>query len=57
MNQIAQQVAEGDSLLLWGNTALSGADADLIGATVYDVLAGTITPEQWCEDMETIFGK
>ena len=40
---------------MWGNTALSGDDATLIGDTVYDVLAGTITPEQWCEDMETIF--
>ena len=57
MNQIAEQVATGDSLLLWGNTALSGEDATLIGDTVYDVLAGTSTPEQWCEDMETIFAK
>ena len=57
MNQIAEQVAVGDSLLLWGNTALSGDDATLIGDTVYDVLAGTCTPEQWCEDMETIFDK
>ncbi len=57
MNQIAEAVATGDSLLLWGNTALSGDDATLIGDTVYDLLAGTITPEQWCEDMETIFAK
>ena len=57
MNQIAEQVATGDSLLLWGNTALSGDDATLIGDTVYDLLAGTCTPEQWCEDMETIFNK
>ena len=57
MNQIAAAVSAGDSLLLWGNTALSGDDATLIGDTVYDVLAGKITPEQWCEDMETIFGK
>ncbi len=57
MNQIAEAVSTGDSLLLWGNTALSGDDATLIGDTVYDVLAGKITPEQWCEDMETIFAK
>jgi len=57
MNQIAEAVAQGDSLLLWGNTALSGDDATLIGDTVYDVLSGKITPEQWCEDMETIFGE
>ena len=57
MNQIAEQVAVGDSLLLWGNTALSGEDSALIGDTVYDMLAGKITPEQWCEDMETIFAK
>ena len=57
MNQIAEQVAVGDSLLLWGNTALSGDDATLIGDTVYDVLAGKITPEEWCDDMETIFAK
>ena len=55
MNQIAAQVAEGESLLLWGNTALSGDDATLIGQTVYEVLAGESTPEQWIEDMETIF--
>ena len=55
MNQIAEAVAQGESLLLWGNTALSGDDATLIGDTVYDVLAGKSTPEQWCEDMETIF--
>ena len=55
MNQIASQVAEGDSLLLWGNTALSGDDASLIGDTVYDLLAGKITPEEWCDEMETIF--
>ena len=55
MNQIAAQVAEGDSLLLWGNTALSGDDASLIGDTVYDLLAGKITPEEWCDEMETIF--
>ena len=57
MNQIAAAVANADTILLWGNTALSGDDATLIGDTVYDVLAGTITPEQWCEDMETIFSK
>ena len=57
MNQIAEQVANGDSLLLWGNTALSGDDATLIGDTVYDVLAGKLTPEQWCDEMETIFAK
>ena len=55
MNQIAEAVAQGESLLLWGNTALSGDDATLIGDTVYDVLAGKSTPDQWCEDMETIF--
>ena len=57
MNQIAEQVAVGDSLLLWGNTALSGDDATLIGDTVYDVLAGKLSPEEWCDDMETIFAK
>ena len=57
MNQIAEAVSNADTILLWGNTALSGDDATLIGKTVYEVLTGESTPEQWCEDMETIFGK
>ena len=55
MAQIADAVGQGDSLLLWGNTALSGNDASLIGDTVYDLLVGKITPEEWCDEMETIF--
>ena len=53
--QIVAATSDAESFLLWGNTALTGEDATLIGQTVYDVLAGEITPEQWCEDMETIF--
>lgn len=55
MAQIVEATSTADSMLLWGNTALTGSDATLIGTTVYDVLTGEITPEQWCEDMETIF--
>ena len=55
MAQIKDITSTADSMLLWGNTALTGEDATLIGVTVYDVLTGEITPEQWCEDMETIF--
>ena len=55
MAQIKEATSTADSMLLWGNTALTGEDATLIGDTVYDVLTGEITPEQWCEDMETIF--
>ncbi len=55
MAQIKEATSTADSMLLWGNTALTGEDATLIGETVYDVLTGKITPEQWCEDMETIF--
>lgn len=55
MAQIVEATSTADSLLLWGNTALTGEDSTLIGETVYDVLTGTITPEEWCEDMETIF--
>lgn len=57
MSQIVEITSTADSMLLWGNTALTGEDATLIGTTVYDVLTGEITPEQWCEDMETIFGE
>ena len=53
--QIVAETSSAESFLLWGNTALTGEDATLIGQTVYDVLAGEITPEEWCEDMETIF--
>ena len=53
--QIVEATSNAESFLLWGNTALTGEDATLIGQTVYQVLAGEITPEQWCEDMETIF--
>ncbi|MHC1786568.1 MAG: ABC transporter substrate-binding protein [Christensenellales bacterium] len=53
--QIVEATSDAESFLLWGNTALTGEDATLIGQTVYDVLTGEITPEQWCEDMETIF--
>ena len=55
MAMIKEATSTADSMLLWGNTALTGEDATLIGVTVYDVLTGEITPEQWCEDMETIF--
>ena len=55
MAMIKEATSTADSMLLWGNTALTGEDATLIGDTVYDVLTGEITPEQWCEDMETIF--
>ncbi len=55
MAMIVEASSTADSMLLWGNTALTGEDATLIGETVYDVLTGEITPEQWCEDMETIF--
>lgn len=55
MKQIVEATSTADSMLLWGNTALTGEDATLIGETVFDVLTGEITPEQWCEDMETIF--
>ena len=55
MAMIKDATSTADSMLLWGNTALTGEDATLIGQTVYEVLAGELTPEQWCEDMETIF--
>ncbi len=55
MQQIVDASATADSFLLWGNTALTGEDATLIGQTVYEVLAGESTPEDWCADMETIF--
>lgn len=55
MQQIVEASATADSFLLWGNTALTGEDATLIGQTVYEVLAGESTPEDWCADMETIF--
>lgn len=54
MIMIKDAVAAADSLLLWGNTALSGSDADLIGATVFDVLKGEMSAAEWCEEMETI---
>ena len=53
--QIVAETSSAESFLLWGNTALTGEDATLIGQTVYEVLAGESTPEQWIEDMETIF--
>ena len=53
--QIVAETSSAESFLLWGNTALTGEDATLIGQTVYEVLAGESTPEQWVEDMETIF--
>ena len=55
MAMIKDATSTADSMLLWGNTALTGEDATLIGVTVYDVLTGEITPEEWCQDMETIF--
>lgn len=57
MVMIKDAVAGADSLLLWGNTALSGDDAVLIGDTVFDVLKGEMTPAEWCEEMETILAK
>lgn len=53
--QIVEATASAESFLLWGNTALTGDDAVLIGETVYEVLNGELTPEEWCDEMETIF--
>ncbi len=53
--QIVEATSDAESFLLWGNTALTGQDATLIGNTVYDVLAGEMTAEEWCDEMETIF--
>ena len=53
--QIVDATSTAESFLLWGNTALSGDDAALIGQTVYDVLVGEMTAEEWCQEMETIF--
>ncbi len=53
--QIVEATSDAESFLLWGNTALTGSDATLIGNTVYDVLAGDMTAEEWCAEMETIF--
>lgn len=53
--QIVEATSDAESFLLWGNTALTGEDATLIGQTVYEVLTGELTAEEWCEDMETIF--
>ncbi len=53
--QIVAETSSAESFLLWGNTALSGDDSALIGQTVYDVLAGDMTAEEWCAEMETIF--
>ena len=55
MLQIVAETSNADSFLLWGNTALTGDDAVLIGETVFDVLKGEMTAEEWCEEMETIF--
>ncbi len=55
MLQIVAETSSADSFLLWGNTALTGDDAVLIGETVFDVLKGEMTAEEWCEEMETIF--
>jgi len=53
--QIVEATSSAESFLLWGNTALTGEDATLIGSTVYQLLIGEITPEEWCDEMETIF--
>lgn len=53
--QIVDATSGADSFLLWGNTALTGEDATLIGDTVYEALIGALSPEEWCETMETIF--
>ena len=55
--QIVDETSTAESFLLWGNTALTGDDAVLIGDTVFDVLKGEMTPEEWCDEMETIFAK
>ncbi len=53
--QIVEITSDAESFLLWGNTALTGEDSTLIGNTVYDVLAGEMDAQQWCDEMETIF--
>ena len=53
--QIVAATSDAESFLLWGNTALTGEDSVLIGNTVYDVLTGELSAEEWCEEMETIF--
>ena len=53
--QIVAATSDAESFLLWGNTVLTGEDSVLIGNTVYDVLTGELSAEEWCEEMETIF--
>ena len=55
LKQIVEATSTAESFLLWGNTALTGEDATLIGSTVYQLLNGEITAEEWCDEMETIF--
>ena len=55
LTQIFEATSSAESFLLWGNTALSGDDATLIGDTVYDLLSGELNAEEWCAEMETIF--
>lgn len=61
LNPVLQQILEAsstaESFLLWGNTALTGENSTLLNNTVYDLLCGDITPEQWCDEMETVFDK
>ncbi len=53
--QIVAETSNADSFLLWGNTALTGTDATLIGDVTYDLLNGDVDAQGYCEEMETIF--
>lgn len=54
-SQIVDLTNDATSFLLWGNTALEGADSELLMDTLLELLMGDITAQDFCEIMETIF--
>lgn len=52
--QIVELTSGANSFLLWGNTALEGADSELLMDTVTEFLARDLTVEAYCEQLQTI---
>lgn len=57
MKAIVKLTANAKHFHLWGNTSLGTSDSELLKDTGQELLAGSITADQFCEKLQTIYAK
>jgi len=55
MKAIVKLTANAKHFHLWGNTSLGTGDSELLKDTAQELLAGSITADQYCEKLQTIY--